>query len=43
MDIKLTPKIEQVLIEIAEKQGTTAELLAIRTLRECFFQKKQNR
>lgn len=40
MNIKLTPEIERVLIEIAEIQGTTAELLAIRTFRECFFPKE---
>lgn len=40
MNIKLTPEIERVLIEIAEKQGATAELLAIRTLRECFFSER---
>ena len=39
MNITLTPEIERVLTELATKQGTTAELLAIRTLRECFFPK----
>ena len=34
MIITLTPEIESDLNELAEKQGTTIELLAIRTLRE---------
>jgi hypothetical protein len=35
MVITLTPEIETDLNELAEKQGTTIELLALRTLREC--------
>ncbi len=34
MVITLTPEIETTLNELAEKQGTTIELLALRTLRE---------
>ena len=37
MVISLTPDIEQALNELAEKQGTTIELLALKALRERFF------
>jgi len=40
MDITLTPEMEEVLGEVAEKQKTTVELLVIKTLRECFFSKE---
>ncbi len=40
MVISLTPDIEQVLNELAEKQGTTVELLALKVLRERFFTAK---
>ncbi|MDM8515213.1 hypothetical protein QUF76_03350 [Desulfobacterales bacterium HSG16] len=41
MNIALTPEIEQVLGDIAEKQGTTIELLALKTLQERFFSKRE--
>jgi len=34
MVITLTPELEQALNELAKKQGTTSELLALQTLRE---------
>ena len=37
MVITLTPDIEQALNEIAERQGTTVEFLALKTLRERLF------
>jgi len=37
MVITLTPEIEQALNELAEKQGTTIESLALNTLRERLF------
>lgn len=37
MIITLTPEIEQALNEIAEKQGTTIEVLVLNTLREKLF------
>lgn len=40
MNITLTPDIEKALGEFAEKQGTTVELLALKTLRERFFPKE---
>lgn len=40
MVITLTPEIEQALNELAEKQGTTIELLALRTLQERLFLSK---
>jgi hypothetical protein len=40
MVITLTPEIEKALHEIAEKQGTTVELVALKTLRERLFTSK---
>jgi len=40
MDITLTPEMEKVLGELAEKQKTSVELLVMKTLRECFFSKE---
>ena len=40
MLISLTPEIEKGLSDIAQKQGTTVELLALKTLRERFLSKK---
>ncbi len=40
MNITLTPEIEKVLGELAEEQGTTVELLALKTRRERFFSKE---
>lgn len=40
MNIILTPEIERVLSDLAEKQGTTIELIALKTLRERFFSKE---
>jgi hypothetical protein len=37
MNIRLTPEIEKVLGDLAEKQGTSIELLAIQTLRQRFL------
>ena len=36
-DESVTPDIEQALNELAEKQGTIIELLALKALRERFF------
>ncbi len=40
MNITLTPEIEQILNQIARKQGATVESIVLKTLRECFFQKE---
>ena len=40
MVIALTPDIEQALHELAEKQGTTVEFLALKTLRDRLFTAK---
>jgi DNA-binding transcriptional ArsR family regulator len=40
MVITLTPEIEQALHELAKKQGTTVEFLALKTLRERLFTSK---
>ncbi|WP_417908943.1 hypothetical protein [Candidatus Electronema sp. PJ] len=41
MNITLTPEIERVLSDLAEKEGTDVESVALRTLRECFLLKKR--
>jgi hypothetical protein len=43
MNITLTPDIEQVLRQAAKKQGATVESIVLKTLRECFFQKKNKK
>jgi hypothetical protein len=40
MVITLTPEIEQALNELAKKQGTTIEILAVKTLQERLFLSK---
>ncbi len=40
MNITLTPEIERVLSELAEQQGTTIKLLALKTLRERLLSKE---
>jgi len=38
MNITLTPEIERVLSDLAEKQGTTIEMLALNASRTFIFQ-----
>ncbi len=40
MVITLTPEIEQALNELADKQGTTIELLALTAIREKFLYRR---
>jgi hypothetical protein len=42
MVINLTPDIEPVLNELAEKQGTTIELLVLKTLRQHLLRNKNS-
>jgi len=43
VNITLTPDIEQVLSQVAKKQGATVESIILKTLRECFFQKESKK
>jgi hypothetical protein len=41
MNITLTPDIEQFVTTLAKKQGTDAESVVLKALRECFFLKEK--